>query len=86
MELRVKRKILLTLELDESSQFICLAKNELGLSVHASTREKLFEEINIQIAVLWQQYALASDDDLTDSARNLKMNLKSAFEERRNAA
>ena len=42
-------------------------------------------EVKEQLAVLWREYALADDNELTVSARRIKRNLLSVFEEVRDA-
>ena len=81
LKLQSKKDILLALELDDSKQLICAEKPEIGLSVYAETRENLIAEINEQIGIMWQEYALCHNSKLTADAIELKTALKSFFKE-----
>jgi hypothetical protein len=76
----------LTPFLDETQQLYCLEHAELGIDVYAYTRDQLDSELREQIAFLWDQYALADDEDLTESALALKNNLLTALKELADAA
>ncbi len=52
---------------------------ELGLSISAYTRQELVEAIQDMIAVLWQEYAMEDDENLTESAAALKRRLLEDF-------
>lgn len=71
---------------DESKQFLCLERAELGINVFAATREALLVELHDQLRMLWAEYALADDDTLDVVARQLKLSLLAAFSEAGNAA
>ncbi len=58
--------------LDESRQLLCFEYPPLDLLAFAPTREGLLAEIQEHLAMLWQEYALASDDGLDGLARNCK--------------
>lgn len=62
-------------ELDESSQLMCIVREELGLDVHAYTREELDEEMNAQMAFLWTTYAQGPPERMTERARQLRARL-----------
>lgn len=78
----------LTLEpvLDETRQLLCIEQGELGIDVYATTREALLAELHEQLAMLWQEYAQAPDDDLDAPARLLKQALLARFTEAARAA
>lgn len=78
----------LTLEpgLDESKQLLCIEHLELGIDVYAPTRELLLAELHEQLAMLWNEYAQASDDDLDTAARQLKATLLARMTEPAHAA
>jgi hypothetical protein len=59
---------------------------QLGVSVHAETREMLAAAIEDEIAVLWSRYACASDEKLTPAAAALKRRVLSLFTEVTDAA
>ena len=77
--LRAKNKIIISPELDDSKQLISLDKEEIGICVFAATREKLLEELNTQIVMLWREYVLASESELSTDAIDLRHALQDAF-------
>lgn len=72
--------------LDDSKQLLCIEQAELGIDVYATTREALLAGLHEQLAMLWQEYAQASDEELDASARQLKQALLSRFSEAPHAA
>lgn len=72
--------------LDDDGHYICLNYEALGIDVYARTRESLAEELSEQLAMLWEEYALESDERLEPSARSLKSALLAAFEVAADAA
>lgn len=86
--LTLKAATLLSLELtlDDSKQLLCIEQPELGIDVYAATREALLTELHEQLAMLWQEYAQASDDELDAYARQLKQTLLNRFSEVTHAA
>ncbi len=72
--------------LDDSKQYLCLANEALGIDVFAHTREKLAVELAEQVLMLWDEYALAPDDSLEESAQVLKQALLDTFAEVTDAA
>ena len=79
--LRAKQSITLEPVTDETQQLICVADERLGIDSFARTREALVGELNDQIAMLWQEYALVTDDTLDGEAIKLKEALLAAFSE-----
>lgn len=73
----------LTIEptLDESKQLLCLEYGELGIDVYAPTRETLLAELHEQLAMLWREYAQASNHELDAPALQLKQALLARFSE-----
>lgn len=70
----------------EDSDGMCTVRAEkIGLDAFAETKMELVEEVRAQLAMLWKEYAMADDADLTESAREVKRNLLATFEEVRNA-
>lgn len=55
--------------------------DKIGLDAFAATRKELADEVRSQLAMLWKEYALADDAELTESARKVKRNLLASFEE-----
>jgi len=80
------KPLVLTPSLDETQQLYCLEHGELGIDVYAYTRDQLDIELREQIAFLWDQYALADEAELTESALLLKKNLLAALKEVSDAA
>lgn len=72
--------------LDDSKQYLCLANEAMGIDVFAHTREKLAVELAEQVLMLWDEYALAPDDSLEESAQVLKQALLDTFAEVTDAA
>ena len=79
--LKVKQSITLEPATDETKQLICVTHAELGIDVFARTRDALVTELNEQIGMLWQEYALAEDDALDGIAIKMKQALLAAFSE-----
>lgn len=52
-------------ELDESQQLLILREDHLGIDVVASTREELLQGLVEEIEILWKNYALAPDSELS---------------------
>ena len=67
--------------LDETSQYLCLQEERLGIDVFAQTRDKLLVELQEQLSVLWSEYATAPDESLSPAAREIKRSLVSAIRE-----
>ena len=61
--------------LDDTKQLLCIDYPEFDISVFATTREALLVELHEHIAMLWQEYAQANDDELDAIALQLKKTL-----------
>ena len=72
-------------KLDETQQLMCLENPLLGIDVFAYTRDELDEELEIEIGVLWRNYAIERDEMLSPKAKELKYNLLNAIDEVKNA-
>lgn len=79
--LRALRVIALEPTTDETLQLLCVEDAELGIDTFARTRESLIGELNEQIVMLWQEYALADDMMLDGEAIKMKHALLNAFSE-----
>lgn len=77
-----KDEVAIEPELDESRQLMILREDHLGIDVVASTREELFQGLVDEIGILWRNYALAPDAELSPAARRLRRSLLDAIEER----
>ena len=72
--------------LDESKQLLCFDYSEFDLLAFAPTREDLLAEVQEHLAMLWQEYAVAPDDELDGKARHLKQRLLARMTEVPHAA
>ena len=79
--LKAKQSISLEPATDETKQLICVTHAELGIDAFARTRDALVSELNEQIGMLWQEYALAEDDELDGMAIKMKQALLAVFSE-----
>jgi hypothetical protein len=79
-KLHFKNHLILTPKLDDTKQLYTIDYPEFGLTTFAYTRQELIEEIKSDIAYLWEEYALASNDELTKDAKQLKNKLLEAIE------
>jgi hypothetical protein len=79
--LRFVPPLILSPERNEASGLWTLRNEDLGIDVYAATFEDLPGELADQLELLWNEYALADDVELTPSAQNLKRNLLGALKE-----
>ncbi len=86
LTLKVAPTLILEPIMDESKQLLCIELVELGIDAYASTREALLAELHEQLAMLWQEYAQAPNEDLDAPARLLKQALLTRFTEVAHAA
>jgi hypothetical protein len=75
MKLLVSPSLLAEPTLDETKQLLCIDYPEFEISVFATTREALLLELHEHLAMLWQEYAQANDDELDPIALQLKATL-----------
>lgn len=86
LELDANQSLSLVPYLDQSKQLICIDYPQLGIDLFAETRRKLSLELDEQIAMLWLEYARATDDELDEPASKLKIALLRTFHEVKDAA
>ncbi|MFZ4623346.1 MAG: hypothetical protein ACOYNF_03820 [Rhodoferax sp.] len=79
--LKAKQSITLEPATDETKQLICVTHADLGIDAFARTRDALVSELNEQIGMLWQEYAIAEDDSLDGMAIKMKQALLASFSE-----
>ncbi len=79
--LRLHEPLVLTPELDESKQLMCLVYPSLGVDVCAFTRDELDEALVMELDVLWRNYAKVEDGELTPAAIELKRGLLARMDE-----
>jgi len=80
-KLHFKNSFILTPKLDNSEQLYTINYSELGLELFAYTRQEITNDVKSDIVYLWEEYAKAEDDTLTEDAKFLKKKLLSAIEE-----
>ena len=80
-KLRLKDNIILNPQLDDAEQLYTINCPELGLDSFAYTRQELTEDVASDIVYLWEEYAQADDDSLSEDAKVLKYKLLDAVEE-----
>ncbi|NOV30049.1 hypothetical protein [Methylomonas sp. ZR1] len=81
VNVRFKQPLELSPSLDEDSQqYLCITEPNIGLQIFALNRELLFAEIQEQLAMLWQEYALAADQTLDVDAKIIQANLLNLVE------
>ena len=78
--LRFKKPFVFLPFVDDSQQLLVIEVPGLSLSVFAATRARLLKDLKAEISFLWDEYALAFDDDLSTDARVLKQILLSLLE------
>lgn len=86
VHLQVSPVLLLEPSLDNSKQLLCVENPEFDILVFAPTREALLAELHEHLAMLWQEYAQANDDDLDPLALQLKQVLLKRMAEITHAA
>jgi hypothetical protein len=79
LSLKAISPLTLEIEMDDTKQLLYVTYPELGIDVFATNRESLLAELQEQLAMLWHEYALASDDELDAPARQLKQALLAKF-------
>lgn len=84
--LKATSPMTLEVELDDTKQLLFVVHQDLGIDVFAPTREALLAELHDQIAMLWNEYALVTDDELDELARQMKRALLAQFTEVQHAA
>ena len=83
--MRKRRGVKIDLLAECSDGVHTVKADKIGLDAFAETKVELVEEVRAQLAMLWKEYAMADDADLTESAQEVKRNLLATFEEVRNA-
>ncbi|MBK6928338.1 MAG: hypothetical protein IPH15_12620 [Comamonadaceae bacterium] len=88
LHLRVTPALSFEPTLDEGKQLLCIDDAFAGLDVcvFAPTREALLGELHEHLAMLWQEYAQAGDEDLDPVALQLKQALLARMSEAAHAA
>lgn len=81
LHLRVAPPISAEPSLDESRQLLCFDYPAFDLLTFAPTREGLLAETQEHLAMLWQEYALAPDEELDGPALTLKQLLLARLSE-----
>ena len=85
-KLHLKMPLLLTPQMDDDTEQLYIVEEpEIALHVFSYTREDLIHEINEQLAMVWEEYAVTTDE-LAKDARTLQAKLRATLEEVENAA
>jgi len=71
---------------EESQQLLVVSDAELDFHVYAQTRETLADDLTAELFLLWDEYAQAGDNELTDVALQLKRKLLIRMQEASHAA
>lgn len=66
---------------EESGQLYVVEYPDIGLHVFSSTREKLINEINEQILMLWNEYAMVDSNILAKDAQKIRVSLLELIQE-----
>jgi hypothetical protein len=86
LSLKAKTPITLDIEMDDTKQLLYVKYPTLGVDVFATNRDRLLNELQEQLVMLWNDYALASDDELDAPAQQMKHALLAQFTEVSDAA
>ena len=78
-KVRAAEQIFVSVDFDEDDVLYLAQIERLGLSTFAETREQLESAVRDELSMLWREYALANDDELTKSAQLLKRRLLETF-------
>ena len=70
---------------EESQQYLTVSYQDLNLYAFGLNREILFDEVELQLSMLWQEYACADIATLDQEAQQLRVRLLSFMEEGNNA-
>lgn len=79
--MRKRRNASVAVQTGFENGLFTVSAESIGLDAFAESQTALSAEVKEQLAVLWREYALAADKELTVSARRIKRNLLSVFEE-----
>ena len=78
-EVRFKEPLMLDNEMIDGQ--LCLSHQELNLFVYGYSWGECNDQIHEELAMLWEEYALAPDEELTEDAIALKEKLLRMVEE-----
>lgn len=78
--IRAKRPITFEPAMDDTYQYFVLRQAPFGIHLLSQTREDLKSNLLEEMDVLWRHYARADDAKLTPAARELKRQLRAAFQ------
>lgn len=79
-KLRARTALTFNVEFDAESQTY-EAMGPFGVVIAATVRPELEASLDAELAMLWDEYALAKPEDLTSAARKLREELLGCFEE-----
>jgi hypothetical protein len=76
-----RKSVCIVPELDESKQLLVLEYPFLNLHVFSESREGLLRDLHGMIEALWELYAKAADETLSEDAQDLKCRLMDSLRE-----
>lgn len=69
----------MTLDVERDGKMFVISYAPFGIDVYSSTFKGVTKEFNEYVSELWEIYAEAEDEILSDDARNLKRRLRNTF-------
>lgn len=75
---KATRPLSLQVRFDPQAQ-LYEAEGAFGLFLTAPTRTELEAELDVELAMLWREYAMADPGTLTEAAVRLRSELRAAF-------
>lgn len=79
LSLKATAPMTFDVEVDDTKQLLYVMHPDLGIDVSGTNRESLLAELQEQLVMLWNEYALATDDELDEPARQMKQALLAQF-------
>ncbi|MGP1438296.1 MAG: hypothetical protein ACTTKH_04415 [Treponema sp.] len=80
-KLHFNTPLVLVPKLNIDEELYTVSNEKLGIQAFAYSFDELVKEVETEIIFLWEEYALADDESLTNDARELKNNLLNAIKE-----
>ena len=66
---------------EETKQLLIVQDDDLDIHVYAQTREQLADDLAVELFFLWDEYANAAPDSLTEGAQSLRKRLLARCQE-----
>jgi hypothetical protein len=75
--LRFRSPLVLTPDLDpDTQQWLILRDDKVGIDVFAKTRDELEADLYSQLSLLWLEYGVEAEQQLSPTAQVLRRNLR----------